>query len=92
MSTPNPNIRTEPAKLEILESFTEPEHLYNLLTFTRNFYEFLNTVKNVKGASFKVLVNGETIVTLNGKPVIGTKSDRFLQPDNLQALLNFSGL
>lgn len=79
-------------KLESLESFTDPEHLYNLLTFQKTFPKFLICIKNVVGASLKVCDDGDTVVMLNGKEVEGTKAKRFHTQDQLNDMLEIAGL
>lgn len=75
-------------RIDELESFDDPVFVYNILALQETFDMFLITIRAIKGVELKVLHDMDTVVTLNGKEVEGTRAKRFHTPEQLQELLN----
>ena len=85
--------QTKPNRaIDKLESFENGEQVLNLLSFQTNFNKFLLTIKSIIGASIVVHPDNETSIAFRGKPIIGTKRERFNTPQELSALLEMAGL
>lgn len=75
-------------RIDELESFDEPVFVYNILAQQETFDMFLITIRAIKNVELKVLPNMDTVVTLNGEEVKGTRTKRFHTQEQLQELLN----
>ncbi|MFS4469126.1 hypothetical protein [Maribacter sp. 2210JD10-5] len=80
------------SKIDELESFFDPQHLYNFLTLQDEFFDFLKAIKAIRGASLEVLDNGYSAVFLNGQEVPETRAYRFKDSVEINELLKFAGL
>ncbi|WP_136465514.1 hypothetical protein [Flagellimonas onchidii] len=83
---------TQIRPIDKLESFENNEQVLNLLSFQQNFKRFLTTIKNIIGCSIVVHPDCTTSIAFKGKPIEGTRKERFRTKDELHTLLQMAGL